>query len=292
MTSQHGAPFAAPAAGLKKCQTLRPFEKCLTLLVMLGACVGPVTAAPAALETPHSIEQLSDADHTLVRALLARVDPLITRRKTAATINLLTFEELYEPLTDEQRAFLDWMRTLTPAQVGGVAVPLGPPRPDIVIERVEPQAYTDSAGKRLALDPQYLPRHVAAAYRRMMDAMARDIGQRLLVESGYRAPAYQLYLFCFYLTTNHHDSIRETNRFVALPGYSEHGAPQRQAIDFISEHGINGDGHPEAFEALSEYRWLVQHAREYGFVLSYPRDNALATSFEPWHWHYESVLPE
>ena len=259
-------------------------------LALLVAGVGPSSAA--APEPPHSIEQLSDADQTLVRELLARVDALITRRKTAATINLLTFQELYEPLTPEQCAFLDWVRTLTPAQVGGVTVPLGPPRPDLVLERVEPQAYTDGTGKRIALDPQYLPRHVLAHERAMMDAMQRDIGTRLLVESGYRAPAYQLYLFCFYLANTHHFCIRETNRFVALPGYSEHGAPQRQAIDFMNEVGVNGDGKPEAFEALPEYRWLTQHAGAYGFILSYPRDNPWATSFEPWHWHYESILPE
>ena len=253
------------------------------LLLMAGVLL----AGPASAETvPHSIEQLSEADVALVHALLQQADPLITQRKAQADINLLTFEELYAPLSDEQRAFLDWMRTLTPEQVGGATIPLGKTPSGVVFERVEVQSYTDKDGKRIALDPQYLPRPVLAAYRRLTTAMARDIGKRLFVDSGYRAPAYQLYLFCFYLS-NHHYSIRETNRFVALPGFSEHGAPQRQAIDFINAQGINGDGQPEAFEALSEYHWLQQHAREYGFVLSYPRDNALATSFEPWHWHYE-----
>ena len=235
----------------------------------------------------HSIEELRAADQALVRELLARAEPLITRRKAEGAVNLLTFEELYAPLSDAQRAFFDWMRTLTPEAVGGVRVPLGAPPARVEFARVEAQTYTNNDGKSVTLDPQYLPRHVLEAYHRMMQAMARDLGKRLLVDSGYRAPAYQLYLFGFYLAGNHHFSIRETNRFVALPGYSEHGAPQRQAIDFINEQGINGDGQPEAFEALPEYHWLQQHAREYGFVLSYPRDNPLATSFEPWHWHFE-----
>ena len=136
------------------------------------------------------------------------------------------------------------------------------------------------------LDPQYLPRPALAAYRRMMDAMQAELGKRLLVESGYRSGAYQLYLFLFYLPKHGH-SIRETNRFVALPGHSEHGYPPRQAIDFINEAGVNGEDHPEEFEALPEYAWLQQHARAFGFFLSYPRDNPYHTSFEPWHWHFE-----
>ena len=137
------------------------------------------------------------------------------------------------------------------------------------------------------LDPQSLPRPSLEAYQRMMDAMQAELGTRLLVESGYRSGAYQLYLFLFYLP-KHGDSIRETNRFVALPGHSEHGYPPRQAIDFINEAGINGEDHPEQFEALPEYAWLQQRAKAFGFALSYPRDNPFHTSFEPWHWHFES----
>jgi D-alanyl-D-alanine carboxypeptidase len=136
------------------------------------------------------------------------------------------------------------------------------------------------------LNPQYLPREALEAYERMMAAMQADLGQRLLVESGYRSPAYQLYLFLFYLPKHDH-SMTETNRFVALPGHSEHGYPPRQAIDFINEEGINGEDDPAAFEALPEYRWLQEHAHAFGFFLSYPRDNPYGTAFEPWHWHYE-----
>lgn len=134
---------------------------------------------------------------------------------------------------------------------------------------------------------QVLPEDVAEAYERMMQAMERDLGTRLEVESGYRAPAYQLYLFMFYLPTHEH-SICETNRHVALPGYSEHGNPKRQAIDFITADGVNGEEHPEEFEARPEYAWLQAHAAEFGFYLSYPRDNPHNTAFEPWHWHYEN----
>jgi len=81
------------------------------------------------------------------------------------------------------------------------------------------------------------------------------------------------------------------NRYVALPGHSEHGYPPRQAIDFINEEGINGEEIPEEFEALPEYAWLHQHAQRFGFALSYPRDNPHNTVFEPWHWHFTGEAP-
>ncbi len=41
------------------------------------------------------------------------------------------------------------------------------------------------------------------------------------------------------------------------------------------------------FEALPEYRRLLDHAEEFGFVLSYPRQAQAGIPFEPWHWRYE-----
>jgi len=95
-----------------------------------------------------------------------------------------------------------------------------------------------------------------------------------------------LYLLVYYLQ-NHDYSIRETTKFVALPGYSEHGAPKFQAVDFINADGINGENNPQEFEDLPEYRWLVKNARRFGFVLSYPKKSGTGITYEPWHWRYE-----
>ena len=236
-----------------------------------------------------SVDQFSGVDQTLVTTFLTTVEPLITQRKAAGTLALLTFEELYAPLLPPQRALCDWIRSLSPQQLGHHSRPLGTPPAQTEFERLEGQTYTKD-GETHPIDVQYLPRDVFEAYDPMMVAMQRDLGRRLLVEYGYRSPAYQLYVFLQYLP-KHGYSVKETSRFVALPGFSEHGAPQRQAIDFINEQGINGEDHPEEFAALPEYQWLAQHAREYGFQLSYPRDNPWDTSFEPWHWHYEPVSP-
>ncbi len=258
----------------------RPFS---TPLSPLAAAVAWFVFIPAALAL--NIDRLTPEETTLHRSTLQALEPLITAKKQDGTANLLTWEELYQPLSPEQQAFLDAFRTLRGRQLGAPSHYFGEAdRPDLV--PVGPQQ-TVKDGVATPLDPQVLPRNVFEAYRRMMEAMEKDLGRRLLVESGYRSPAYQLYLFLFYMS-KHADSVKETNRFVALPGHSEHGYPPRQAIDFINQDGINGEDHPEEFEALPEYAWLQQYAKEFGFALSYPRGNALNTAFEPWHWHFES----
>lgn len=235
--------------------------------------------------------RLDPAEIDTLQSVLKTLEPSITAKKQDGTANILTWEALYQPLTPEQRAFIDAFRKLKGEALGSTSHYFGEAG-QVDLAAVGPQQVVKAgtaipAGAATPVDPQYLPRPVLEAYERMMQAMQANLGKRLLVESGYRSPAYQLYLFLFYLPKHDH-SIVETNRFVALPGYSEHGNPARQAIDFINEAGINGEDHPEDFEALPEYAWLQEHAREFGFALSYPRDNPYHTAFEPWHWHFES----
>ena len=232
------------------------------------------------------LDGLSADEARVLDGALATLQPLIDQRKVDGTVNRLSFDELYALVNTEQRAFLDAIHAVEPSALNGSSRRLPEVPTDLALERIGGQVVHPPDGEPKPLDDQYLPIDVHAAYRAMMVAMQRDLGRALLVEPGHRSPAYQLYLFCFYLP-KHDYSIRETNRFVALPGCSEHGCPARQAIDFINEQGINGEDHPEEFEALPEYAWLTQHARDYGFALSYPRGDPSGTSFEPWHWHYE-----
>jgi len=148
-------------------------------------------------------------------------------------------------------------------------------------------------GQEKTISSQYCPDASYQDYLRMMAAMQQDLGRQLFINSGYRSPGMQAHLFLYYLARNHHYSLQDTARWVAFPGYSEHGAPVNNALDFINPDGISGEEPgqtPEDFEKLAEYRWLLAHAREYNFHLSYPRGNQLGISFEPWHWHWEKHL--
>lgn len=260
---------------------MRPVQRVLLWAMGLVLAMSASAWAKPAL----NIERLDDASIRRLEAILKRTETPIAKRRARGTLPLLTFQELYAPLTPAQRSFLEAIRAVRPESLQGSSRRLPAPSPKERFTKIKDQWITKE-GERQPVPIQYVPEPVHAAYQRMMTAMQRDLGKHLLVESGYRSPAHQLYLFCFYLP-KHGYSIRETNRFVALPGCSEHGCPSRQAIDFMDEHGVNGEDHPEQFEALDEYHWLQQHAGEYGFFLSYPRDNTTNTTFEPWHWHFE-----
>ena len=231
-----------------------------------------------------NIERLSQPDINQVEILLDKLAPLISEKREKHNLASLTFSELYAPLTESQKKLLKNFENLD-ANTLSVKIPylgIADGNEELVI--ITGQKIKVN-GKIQTLPPQFLPKDVNQSYTRMMDAMQKDLGKRLYVDSGYRCSAYQLHLFIESLK-NHNYSIRETAKFVALPGYSEHGCPRQQAIDFINEDGINGDGNPQLFEVLAEYAWLTKNAQNFNFVLSYPKDSNDGITYEPWHWHY------
>ena len=77
-------------------------------------------------------------------------------------------------------------------------------------------------------------------------------------------------------------SDEEIFRFSAPPGHSEHHTGR--AIDINTS-----DCEPleEDFENTKAFRWLQNNASDFGFRLSYPRDNEYGIGYEPWHWFFE-----
>jgi len=68
---------------------------------------------------------------------------------------------------------------------------------------------------------------------------------------------------------------------VAPPGFSEHHTGR--AIDIGTSEDCALE---EVFETTQAYAWLSRHAGDFGFQMSYPRDNPFGFVFEPWHWCY------
>lgn len=230
-----------------------------------------------------NVDSLARRDRENVVRILGKLDPVITERRARRDLAALTIEELYAPLDAQEQAFLRRFEDLDVAQFNQ-SIPyqgISQVQPELVI--ITGQKINPSTGPE-EIPPQFLPKPVYDAFVSMSSAMKAEIGKTVYVTSGYRSPAYQLYLFLFYLQ-NHDYSIRETARFVAWPGYSEHGNPERQAIDLVNEEGIDGQNNPAEFEALPEYHWLLKNAGKYGFELSYPKNSTMA--FEPWHWRYK-----
>ncbi len=68
--------------------------------------------------------------------------------------------------------------------------------------------------------------------------------------------------------------------FSADQGYSEHQLGT--TVDFTTTKlGLDNS----KFEKTPGYVWLTENAYKYGFILSYPKNNAYYI-FEPWHWRF------
>lgn len=126
--------------------------------------------------------------------------------------------------------------------------------------------------------PLWLSEEAARAWTRM-HAAARAGGVVLEAISGYRSHAYQLGIFRRKLARG--QTVEQILTVNAAPGYSEHHGGD--ALD------IGTPGEPpaeESFEATPAFDWLRRRAGEFGFAMSYPRDNPHGIVYEPWHWRW------
>lgn len=114
--------------------------------------------------------------------------------------------------------------------------------------------------------------------KRLMEAAEND-GVPLKVLSAYRSFGTQSALKESYKITYGSGA----NKFSADQGYSEHQLGS--TVDFTTDE--NG-ATLAAFKGSPQFNWLVSHAHEYGFVLSYPDGNQYF-QYEPWHWRFVGV---
>lgn len=218
----------------------------------------------------------SPRDRELIVSILHTLGPLIKDKQTSGSAPLLSWSEFMQSLNNKQRILIKYFR-----RHSGTANDDDETKPPLV--RLDYQSILKN-GRAKAIPPQYVTPAVYDAYTRMNQRMQKDLGTILRIESGYRSPAYQLYLFLSRLP-RHQFNMAKTNRHVALPGQSEHGSLQHLAIDLINAAGINGEDNPRNFRLLPEYRWMTLHAEVYGFELSFPEPTT-DSAFEPWHWRY------
>lgn len=105
-------------------------------------------------------------------------------------------------------------------------------------------------------------------------------GLHLRVGSAYRSFGTQASLKANYKVTF---GAGTANSFSADQGYSEHQLGT--AVDLTTDEQ---NGALEGFEKTPESAWLLAHAYEYGFILSYPAGNKYYI-YEPWHWRFVGV---
>ena len=130
------------------------------------------------------------------------------------------------------------------------------------------------------------------AFLEMQKAAAAD-GVTVWMQSGYRSVKYQTSLYerktKYYLDKGYDNATAKEKAAAVVnpPGYSEHNCGLAADLNSPEHTGLD-----EGFENTAAFRWLCEHAAEYGFILRYPQgaEDATEITYEPWHWRY--VGPE
>jgi LAS superfamily LD-carboxypeptidase LdcB len=201
----------------------------------------------------------------------------------------VTLDRLRAGLSGEQRAIVDQISDLDPRDYG-VSTPyagdLEPVPANLVT--VSGQQYSEQ-GEQKTMGEKYVPRHIFDAYVRMNDAfMTEHPNRRLLIQSCYRSPTYQVVVFINWLINVYAGDIAKTIRHASPPRYSQHTIASKAAIDFRNIEGSPSSDNLEGFKDTVEYAWLRQHGGEFSFYESWPAGNQYGMRAEPWHWQYRS----
>ena len=153
-------------------------------------------------------------------------------------------------------------------------------------ERDMPSDYVPKLAE-VASSGVYLDFRAAAHYNDMYAAAKKD-GITLTPYSGYRSYARQ---------QRNYNNLTET--YMSRYGLSREEAAKKAATVILppgtSEHnlGVAMDicNTNASFSSQKEYKWLTEHAHEYGFILRYTAEKQPITGIipEPWHWRYVGI---
>ena len=131
-------------------------------------------------------------------------------------------------------------------------------------------------GPNLVGRMQRLTPEAAEQWQRMV-AEADKVGIQLLIVSGYRGVEYQAGLIRKKIEAG--QQIEDILKVNTAPGHSEHHTGLAVDIATPGSRPLT-----EEFEDTDAFRWLQSRAIEFGFSMTYPRDNPWGITYEPWHW--------
>lgn len=137
--------------------------------------------------------------------------------------------------------------------------------------------YADCAEENLVTcGEKQVHKDLAKAFVQMQNDALKD-GIKLEIISGFRSIEYQKTIFpCKFKGDPTEEEFIARLKYSAPAGFSEHHTGL--AIDINSLE--------EDFADTKEYEWLLEHAKNYGFEMSFPKNNKQGLGFEPWHWKY------
>lgn len=113
---------------------------------------------------------------------------------------------------------------------------------------------------------------------------AREDGVWIIPVSGFRTTADQDKLWQSQIQRQ--GSPEDAAKISAPPGYSEHHTGY--ALDLTDGNLKARDDITYKFAETDAFKWLTLHAKEFGFELSFPKNNPQGVSYEPWHWRFVS----
>jgi D-alanyl-D-alanine carboxypeptidase len=131
-------------------------------------------------------------------------------------------------------------------------------------------------GPNLVGRMQRLTPDAAGQWRAMVAAALAD-GVTLMIVSGFRNIEYQAMLIRKKINAG--QDIAAILKVNAAPGYSEHHTGQAVDIATPGSRPLT-----EEFETTAAFGWLEANAGQFGFSMSYPRNNPWGFIYEPWHW--------
>ena len=133
-----------------------------------------------------------------------------------------------------------------------------------------------------------------AAYQPLKDmfAAAKEAGVPLNLVSAYRSIYLQDKLFTRSVNTymgqglSEQDAINKANYERTFSGTSEHNTGLGFDILQSGNYTLS-----TSFENSAQFKWLMENAENYGFVLRYAKDKTDITGimYEPWHFRYVGV---
>jgi D-alanyl-D-alanine carboxypeptidase len=138
-------------------------------------------------------------------------------------------------------------------------------------------AGVDVYGREQRLSP-----HALTCWQGLCQAVTQE-GMTLLLVSGFRGVGYQRQILEQKLAKG--ETLSQILRVNAAPGFSEHHTGR--AID-MTVPGLAPV--TEEFENCPAFSWLSCHAEEFGFTMTYPRNNTHGIIYEPWHWTVQEAL--
>jgi D-alanyl-D-alanine carboxypeptidase len=132
---------------------------------------------------------------------------------------------------------------------------------------------------------EHLLESLAASEWLELEKAATEDGISVFIVSAYRGFQRQTEVVRSAIASGR--SVESVFANIAPPGCSEHHTGR--AVDL----GTTGcDDLTEAFEQTAAFDWLQRRAAQFGFRLSFPRNNEWGYTYEPWHWCFDpSTVP-